>query len=492
MSLGSPRQAVTFFEQALEVTTVDADRADLLERAGDAATDAGRPDLAEEILREAVDIRDRLGEPVAIARVAGMHAMALGSMRRRDESITAFERAIERLGDLEEHPIGIEMVGNFGRMLFLTQDYERAQRHADRALAAAERLNLARIATDALITKGFIATFAGRQWEARALLEGARSLATEHDFSDQALRTSVALSALSGLDDVRASVELGRAAIVLARRLGRRGDEVLSVGNASEDARRTGEWDWAISEIEAALQLDIDEGTRATLGLQRGLYDILRGQARIEDFGPLMAVTAGLQDVDVTAGFDEISAVAALVEGRFLEAYDHWMKVVGVSDLNTPYVLPRAALAAVLGRDPERAQAALDLLDARGTRGRAIDGDRMAIRAGIAGLNGDQAAAVAGYRAAMAAWRDLALPWDEALTALSAATVLDHGTHGLAEWIDGGRAILQRLGAAPMLVLLEQAASAHAGDATGGQTDAPSGSEPDAGARARRAPARVS
>ena len=58
MALGSPAQAVVFLEQALQVATDDAQRADLLDRAGTAATNAARTDLAEGFLARSVEIRE--------------------------------------------------------------------------------------------------------------------------------------------------------------------------------------------------------------------------------------------------------------------------------------------------------------------------------------------------------------------------------------------------------------------------------------------------
>ena len=47
ISLGAASQAVDFLRQALEVTTGEAERADLLDRAGEAANTSARNDLAE-------------------------------------------------------------------------------------------------------------------------------------------------------------------------------------------------------------------------------------------------------------------------------------------------------------------------------------------------------------------------------------------------------------------------------------------------------------
>jgi hypothetical protein len=117
----------------------------------------------------------------------------------------------------------------------------------------------------------------------------------------------------------------------------------------------------------------------------------------------------------------------------------------------------------VLDGNAAGARSMLDRLDELGTRGRTVDADRTAIEAGIAALGGDRTGALAGYRAALAAWRTLRLPWDEALTALDAATVLGADDPEVAGWVDTARATFERLRATPMLARLDDAVRAGAG-----------------------------
>ena len=89
-----------------------------------------------------------------------------------------------------------------------------------------------------------------------------------------------------------------------------------------------------------------------------------------------------------------------------------------MSAVNAPYVLPRAAGMALLARDAAHARLARERMVATGAHGRAIDMDLAAVRAGLAALDGSTQEAIAGFRAAIAGWRDLGLPWDEAMTSL--------------------------------------------------------------------------
>ncbi len=227
--------------------------------------------------------------------------------------------------------------------------------------------------------------------------------------------------------------------------------------NATEDARRTGEWDWALAAIEAISALDVD--AEALLGNrnQKALYDAVRGTLPDDERDAVVRDLEGTADRDMQSGALDVTATSNFAAGRWTDAARAWMAVVDVSDLNAPYALPKAGRAALLGRDAATARQALDGLAALGTRGRAVDPDRAVIRAGLAALEGDRAAAIAGYRAALAAFHELGLVWDEALLGLGAAILVDARDPEVAVWVDSARAILTRLGAAMIIARLDEA-----------------------------------
>jgi hypothetical protein len=179
-----------------------------------------------------------------------------------------------------------------------------------------------------------------------------------------------------------------------------------------------------------------------------------------------------ISDPDISISYQDIQASAAYASGRWAEAAAIWSSAAALSDLNQPYILPRAGHAFVMAGDDAGAAGTLERLRTIGTRGRAVDADRAAIGAGIAGLRGDGPAALAGYRTAVAAWRSLGLPWDEALTTLEAVTVLSASDREIASWVDVARATFERLRAAPMLERLEEAVAA------GGRAASPSAPQP--------------
>jgi class 3 adenylate cyclase/tetratricopeptide (TPR) repeat protein len=456
IALGAPSQALAFLEQAIEVAAGDEDRADLLERAAETAGTIARSDVAIPFLERAAELRRMLGDRPAIARNRVLVGDAYISSRRREEGVAQLQAAWEEFRDLEDDPAVIKMTGALASGLFLAGHYDRARELADQALAAAERHGLLRIATQALITKGQAAFNEGRSWEARALVTGARQLTEEGGLEDLQLTTTLMLTSFSALDDPAGALDLQRDAIALARRLGRRGMEITILGNASEDARRTGDWAWAIQELEGAAQLDVDPGTLAIIDTALAFFRIHRGEideARLEH---LRERIDEMDDRDVAAGTFDLSGTIAYAAGEWARAATAWVANAGASDLNEPYALPKAARAAVLARDATLAKALLERLGALGARGRAVDADRAVIKAGLAALEGDHAGATAGYRAGIEGFRDVGLAWDEALASVEAGYLLGPSDPEVLAWLERARSILTRLGAVRMIDQLDR------------------------------------
>jgi hypothetical protein len=376
------------------------------------------------------------------------------------EGLKAFE-------DLPDDPNVLRLVGDLAMATVLTRDYDTAREAIDRALAAAERLSMPQLAAQMLTAKGSLALFQGRLWEAIALTEGARKVAEQHGLTVAIHRINGALANILALDDPKGAAAVEREIVEYARRAGRRENEIVTIGNMAEDLRRTGEWDWIIGELERATR---DEDRNVTdLLLDSALieYRILRGEATAADVASVTASLEQLDDLDVAMSSHGIRASVDLLAGRFGDAALGWIRMADGSALNAPYSLPRAGLAAVLGGDATTAQATLDRLGALGARGRAVDADMEAIRAGLAALAGDRAAAQAKLRDVRARYHELGLDWDVAFIALVAAARLEPADPEIASWIADAHATFERLQARPFVPLL---------DRLSGRTDTPPGS----------------
>jgi len=144
------------------------------------------------------------------------------------------------------------------------------------------------------------------------------------------------------------------------------------------------------------------------------------------------------------------------IEGRCLE-------LVSFDRLGGTAHLLLAGRVAVWRRDPSAVGRLIDQHEGLRVHGQAISVERVALRAGLAALEGRATDAHAGYRDALDSWRDLGLEWDEALTGLEMATVLDHRQPDVAAAIARSREIFQRLRARPFLERLSTAGGAGAG-----------------------------
>jgi class 3 adenylate cyclase/tetratricopeptide (TPR) repeat protein len=478
-SLGSPRQAVSILEQALEVAPDDRDRAAVLEGMSMAARTAADFEEAERRGRELLALARSMGDRALMARALDIVAAGLGDSRQNEAAYRVATEAIAEFGDLGDEPALAGLMVTQAMAAEATGDRTIGRELADRALAAAERLRDPELVTRILQRRGYAAFEEGHLWEALALVEGAKRLADQHGLTDRSMRISTLLANFYAVDDPRATFELEREVLELTRRLGRRGTEATVLGNMAEDARRTGDWDFMLEELEAQQQGDhglallIDSG-RAPLIALRGELDDASAQAILERLD-------AFDDADVSSTAMDIRAILALTSGDAAGAAAWWIRTADVSQLNAQYALPRAGFASILAGDEATAQTCLDRLVALGARGRAIEADMTAIRAGLAALAGDREVALTGYRTARAAFHDLGVPWDEALTAMSAASTLGADTAEVAGWLADARKIMVGLKAQPLVEMIDRlsggaASEGRASDKTAGDQVAASSS----------------
>ena len=457
-ALGSIRQAIAFLAQALDVTTEDLERANLMERILEDAWTAGEYDSAREIAPELKALRIAMGDRSGAAKAAALHGEALYSSRQRAQAVEHAEAALREFEDLGDDPNVLRIVGNLAVAAVFTRDYDIARTTTDRALAAAERLGLPELAARMLQMKGAVAQFQGRLWEAISLTEGALRIAEQHNLATQAQRIRTGLTNILALDDPRAAAAMEREIVEFARRIGLRENETVTIGNMAEDIRRTGEWDWIVGELEKAIR-DEDRGVNDLL-LEAALveFHILRGQAAEAELDAIEVRLNELNDLDVSMAIHGLRATVDLLDGNFGGAATSWLRFADASDLNAPYALPKAGHAAVLAEDAALAQMMLDRLAALGVRGRAIEADMAGIRAGIAAIHGD-AKAQAMYRDVLGRFNDLGLGWDVAFVSLVAAARLGTDDPEVAGWAGAARETFQRLDALPMLALLDRYAA---------------------------------
>ena len=452
-ALGSHEQAIGFIEQTMSVTTDPVELADLLDAAGVAATERQRFSQAEAYHRDALTRREAIGDRIAIARTRARLGRVLIRAFQFQEATAFLEDAVTRSADLGEGPITAALDGQLARVYMLTRRYEDAIGIADRVLEVAEREELTELAADTMITKGTALDSMGRHFEAIALIEGARRLLERSGQPPLLTRAINNLASILADDDPRASLETARAGLDVMARLGQRA--FTMVDNAVGSAIRIGEWDWALAQVEAAAEEEIEPAARGnalTVILQiRAYRGIDIGDVRSE----LERLIAGLDELGRDSFVALTEAYAAFAGGKLSEAQIEARRYAETWPQGGPEGWRLAARASLWKGDLAGAVADLEGLDRLQRRGRGVALERLTIGAGIAALEGREDDALAMYREALRGWDDLGLPWDRALCTIDMVTLLDPKQPEVAIAAAPAAKILEELGARPFLERLQ-------------------------------------
>jgi class 3 adenylate cyclase/tetratricopeptide (TPR) repeat protein len=453
--LGSFAQAVTFYEQALTVTSGPEDEALLHERAGECAALIEHVDEAEAHFRAAIDLLAATGDRTGEARATAAFGRALLGAYRFGPGLEVLAAASGRFADLGDDPALLLLDSQLARAYMFHEDPARAVMVADRVLASAEHLELVELVADTLITRGTALAWLGRPHEGMGAIETGHRLATRHGLDVTVARALNNLAGQSGDSDPRAGLEAARTGIALARRLGYRHFQILD--NAFHLAIRTGDWDWAAAQVEPMLGEEVETLTRAV-----ALADIIavrafRGEPIAEALADLEALPTSGVDAVKSTNIAAARASAAFAAGRYDVARaegDRYAELFGQDSLAGFLMATRSSL---LLREPGRAADDLVRVERDERRGAVVNADRMTLRAGMAALEGRAGDALSLYRESLRAWRDLGLPWDEALCALDLVSFLDPTEPEVRAAAEVARAVLVRLRAMPFIARLDAA-----------------------------------
>ena len=456
-ALGSFDQALAFLQQALTVTSDPAEEAEILERAGESASAGAHHDQADALLRRAIELQRERGDRAACARAITALGRALFGPFRTEQAIAVLEPAAEEFADLGTDTAYVALLGQLARAYMMNMDLDRSILVADRVLAVAERADLVALVADTLVTKGTSLGSLGRGYEGLGVLETGMRLADRHGLAVTVGRARLNRGFLLSPGDPREALANDRLGLAEARRLGQRTWSDVFITNAAVNARWTGDWDWALLELEELLAGNLERETRI-IGLA-GVIQIraLRGDPVAEFLAEAERLAGDPSDRQVMDGVLGARAACIMSRGDLLPAAEAYRRAAAVDTGATPDYIDLAARAAVRTGDSAAAAADLAALEATGARGPAIDARRAAIQAGLAALDGRGADAIALYRDANRRFRDSGLPLDEALTVIEMAALLDPAEPDVRAAIDAGHAILVRLGAEPLVEQLDAA-----------------------------------
>ena len=324
-------------------------------------------------------------------------------------------------------------------------------------LETAEQRELLPVVTTAFIVKGAALGSQGRKREGIALISAAEELARENGLYQQLLRALIVGGYHRGDLDQMASLEGYREGLALARRLGHRNLMLRFINNIGYTGFLAGDWDGALAELEGALAEDLHGGDRIAILCNALIVHVCRGEPVAEGIAEAERLAAEIGNPGMRVSILDVEGNAGLAEGRLEESRRAWREVARLEGSQGPEFLYRAARPALWRLDREAAAADLEALDATGVHGRVVEIRRLTIRAGLAALDGHVADALARYGEALRGWRDLRLPWDEALTSIDMAILLDPTQPEVQAAGAAGREILSRLRASPFLARLDAA-----------------------------------
>ncbi|HET7727108.1 MAG TPA: adenylate/guanylate cyclase domain-containing protein [Candidatus Limnocylindrales bacterium] len=475
ISLGSLTQAVGLLDQARAVTADQAEVAELLERAGWAAAHGGLGDEAIERLQEAVALRRALGDADATAGTIAKLGEVTVSSLRRDVGLALLESATEELigaGGTATGPGTAALLGQLARAHFLREQHVQAVAAADRALEAAERLDLVDVVSDVLITRGTALSNLGRRYEGSGAIRTGIELAESRGLVTTALRgrLNLGVTAPTPADAYAAADE----AMEIARRFGLRGFVQTLTGNLSTAALELGHWERAMRETATMREESPDEFGANLASWFRLSYEIARGEDVRGEMERLIAWGLSFEDASASANVSALRAEADFAQGRFAEAADRWMDVAPGDTLNGPSASFLAGLASLYGGDAARARRALGQLEAVPGHRRLIALDRRLISAGLLALEGQTDEAIREARAVRDEYERMGLVWRSAHVGLLLASTIGPGHPDVRSAGESARETFARLGARPFLAMLEERLARGRPDTTADRFPSPS------------------
>ncbi len=439
--LAAAEEAETYFRQAAEIADSALERAELTERLGQMSTLRGHMDDATSSFEHATALFEEAGQPHAAARVQARVAEIEFELDRLDQALERVRRAHEVMSGEEADVDRATVAGQVGRFLAIAGAHVQAVPYLEEALELGEQLELPDVYSNALSSRAISLQRGGRLDESTVLLERALKVALAHDLGPAALRAynnlSVAQESLDRFDDL---LELTEQALALARRIGSRPEEISWLTGSIYALLSLGRWDEAVEWADAARAM---EELASLPWASSGLLDLIPLHVRRGE----LAAAAALMDEHTWAGSsdnEELRMVFAAVGAEFLRAQGRPAEAVeaatdllgGIGRIGLPTPTVKRALVQVIEAafdlgDLERADELLDVI--RGARPGLVtpylraNGARLAAR--LAAARGEDDSVEAGFFAAEKTFREIAMPFELAVTLLEHAEWLAAQDH---------------------------------------------------------------
>jgi tetratricopeptide (TPR) repeat protein len=456
-SLAASADAQRYFDQAATLADDGLVEADLLERSGAMAFAAARLDEAVERSERARMLFESHGRTHSAARVSaqlGRIRWYKGQVKTGIAELEASYAVLAR--DEPDADLGA-LAAELARSHFFGGHIDEALRWIDPALEIAEDLALPGLLSEALNTKGLILRSRGHTEEGVALVQHALHLALENDLTEASTRAYFNLAHDYAVDDRHAeALELDTQGLALARRRGLRREELLFLQHLASDHYVLGDWDESIAALDEMVELaPVSHATHLSdKWWPKPILQVNRG------------VAVALPDVDEEENADRQSragsavcwAAVLLAQGRFAEALASAGSAWNARDVLGMHVFTKhgfelAAEAAFAFGDIERVERLLADLGALppGQTVPSLRAHAARFEARLAALRGDDERVEPSFTAAAEGFRELAMPFPEAVAQLEHAEWLSE--QGRADEADElaarSRSTFERLHAQP-------------------------------------------
>jgi len=475
-SLGAAEEAQRYFERAAELARDPVQRAELLERSADMAWRGGRNQRARDLFDETIRLFTEAGRSHAAARASAASGPVLWTDGHIEEALRRMEEGYAVLAGDEPDADTAVLLAELGRLLFFSGDLDAALERLDRALEIAEAVPRPETISQALNTKSLVLSARGRSQEALALLKHALQVALDHDLPVPGVRAYINLShqmnELMRLDDALAYQTSG---LAFARRVGIRWAEWWMLGHLTHTYHGLGDWDAAEraggeipdpDEVPDALISARDASwSGVQIAVARG--DFARADELVERY---WATLLGSSDVQFAAMAEAVVSSADVGAGRYREALDRaesGLARTGKLGPNHPAIRDcwiNAMTAALALGDADVTARVFSVIETRpaGHVHSYLRAHVARFRAALAAARGDADEAESNYRAAESTLGELRCAFD-----LAAVQAEHH------EWLAGqgranepaaikhaaeARSTFERLGATPWLERVDRSA----------------------------------
>ncbi len=359
LALHSYEGAQSYLEQAIAITTSDADRAILEERAAEAAMHSGRYQPAVQHADHAVELVRALGDRQGLLRVRALRGSVEMSQHRDRPAVAILREALEEAADLPPSRERAEVEAQIARALMI-QNVPEAVEWADRVLASPAALDDQKLVLETLTTRGPALLTLGRWTEMEVTLRGAIAVAQRQGNFQAELRARNNLMAALSAEDQRLALANAREGYELASRLGERtwiGQFLGVLLSTSLDLGDLDSWVDEATEITGEMSGFYHDWTLA----ERATRQALRGQ--IDEARDLLARSReGLsaESNQAQAWYAGAEAVQRIASGAYPDAVDV-TRGTWASEQGT-WTIQQAMAAAILGRDPGRLREVADAL----------------------------------------------------------------------------------------------------------------------------------